>query len=150
MAALYRRYGRGRSGSDDVAAGLSLEAFLSFWKEQQPAGLVTGLDAEEEEQQQQQDTAGRPAKEIDVAISLFVKATGSRRGTLSIDAFQRLLLCSANSAVDPVRTSSVTDDMTRPINHYLIASSHNTYVTGNQVCRGEETSPPWHPSFALA
>ena len=35
--------------------------------------------------------------------------------------------------MDPVERSQVRDDMTQPLAHYWIASSHNTYLTGNQL-----------------
>ena len=77
---------------------------------------------------------GEAANEEEVeATKLFVRMVGSRVGTLTIDGFQQLLLSSANSAVDPSRTTTCADDMNQPLSHYFIATSHNTYVTGNQM-----------------
>ena len=46
--------------------------------------------------------------------------------------FQRLLLSNENSAIDP-KHNRVHMDMTRPLSHYWIHSSHNTYLVGNQL-----------------
>jgi Phosphatidylinositol-specific phospholipase C, X domain. len=46
--------------------------------------------------------------------------------------FQRLLLSDDNSVIDP-RHLRVHQDMTKPMSHYLVNSSHNTYLTGNQL-----------------
>ena len=45
--------------------------------------------------------------------------------------FQRLLLSAENSIVDPAH-ARVHMDMTKPLSSYLIFSSHNTFLTGNQ------------------
>ena len=46
--------------------------------------------------------------------------------------FQRLLLSDDNSVIDPAHLR-VHQDMTKPLSHYLVHSSHNTYLTGNQL-----------------
>ncbi|XP_037072934.1 LOW QUALITY PROTEIN: 1-phosphatidylinositol 4,5-bisphosphate phosphodiesterase gamma-1-like, partial [Pollicipes pollicipes] len=50
---------------------------------------------------------------------------------LSADEFVGYLFSRQNELWD-ARHSSVTQDMTRPLAHYWIASSHNTYLTGDQ------------------
>ena len=56
-----------------------------------------------------------------------------------LEAFFRFL-CSveANAALDPAK-AQVHMDMTKPLHHYFINSSHNTYLTGDQL--QSESSP---------
>jgi len=56
------------------------------------------------------------------------KTTFSCAGFLQFIMFSRL-----QDVMDPVERSQVRDDMTQPLAHYWIASSHNTYLTGNQL-----------------
>jgi len=53
---------------------------------------------------------------------------------LTLAGFQQFLMFSKlQDIVSPVEKSQVRDDMTQPLSHYWIASSHNTYLTGNQL-----------------
>lgn len=53
---------------------------------------------------------------------------------LSYEGFQRLLTdVSFNSLMEPSKYFSVYQDMDQPLSHYYISSSHNTYLTGNQL-----------------
>jgi hypothetical protein len=47
--------------------------------------------------------------------------------------FSHLLCNPRNAAFDPVRRSRVYQDMTQPLSSYWIASSHNTYLTRDQM-----------------
>lgn len=51
---------------------------------------------------------------------------------MSLDGFTSFLLSSDNSAFIEQR-GKVWHDMTRPLSEYLISSSHNTYLIGNQL-----------------
>ena len=72
----------------------------------------------------------------DGVLSREELAAGLRRArsgepTLKQRDFQRLLLSNENSAIDP-KHNRVHMDMTRPLSHYWVHSSHNTYLTGDQ------------------
>ena len=51
---------------------------------------------------------------------------------LSKDGFIAYMLSQSNHVFDPEK-SRVYQDMTQPLSHYFIASSHNTYLTGDQL-----------------
>lgn len=53
-----------------------------------------------------------------------------RKG-LNLDGFFRYLFSDANVPVSPDK--KVHHDMTAPLSHYFIYTSHNTYLTGNQL-----------------
>ena len=52
---------------------------------------------------------------------------GKAKGFLSIDGFTQFLLGEECDVFDR-KHRSVYQDMSRPLSHYFIASSHNTYV----------------------
>lgn len=47
--------------------------------------------------------------------------------------FSRMIFSKHNSAVPGSVYENVFHDMDQPLNHYWIESSHNTYLTGNQL-----------------
>ena len=95
VAAVHNRYS-GRSDKEKLQAstGISLEDFQRFWLDQENLGLVLGHHDTDDE--------ARRSAQKGVARRIFVQMAGSSEEQLSIDAFQRLLLSSANSAVDPL------------------------------------------------
>ena len=60
------------------------------------------------------------------------------QGQLSFDGFARLIMDEDNYAFMDERLTPLEEDMTYPISHYYIASSHNTYLTGHQL-KGESS-----------
>jgi len=50
-------------------------------------------------------------------------------GHLSAEGFLRYLLSNDNAIVPPEKLD-LNEDMSHPLSHYFINSSHNTYLTG--------------------
>ncbi|CAB3361523.1 Hypothetical predicted protein [Cloeon dipterum] len=57
---------------------------------------------------------------------------------MSVIGFTNLLLSEEFQLCESKHLAEVYQDMTQPLSHYFIASSHNTYLTGNQLS-GEST-----------
>ncbi|XP_070560122.1 1-phosphatidylinositol 4,5-bisphosphate phosphodiesterase eta-2-like [Ptychodera flava] len=55
-----------------------------------------------------------------------------QNGWLGIDGFSRFLLSREGDIFNQAHTK-VHQDMTRPLSHYFIATSHNTYLIGDQL-----------------
>ncbi|XP_068598394.1 1-phosphatidylinositol 4,5-bisphosphate phosphodiesterase eta-2 [Brachionichthys hirsutus] len=55
-----------------------------------------------------------------------------QRMVLGIDGFTNFMRSPAGDIFNPAH-SQVNQDMTQPLNHYFIATSHNTYLTGGQL-----------------
>ncbi|CAJ1076261.1 -phosphatidylinositol 4%2C5-bisphosphate phosphodiesterase delta-3-A [Xyrichtys novacula] len=56
------------------------------------------------------------------------------------NGFTMYMLSRENDVVNPIHTK-VYLDMTRPLTHYFISSSHNTYLTKDQVTSASSTEP---------
>lgn len=54
---------------------------------------------------------------------------------MSLEGFTRYLLSDENQIVSP-EMLDLQDDMTLPLSHYFIQSSHNTYLTGKKAKDG--------------
>ncbi|XP_070532655.1 inactive phospholipase C-like protein 2 isoform X2 [Ptychodera flava] len=57
---------------------------------------------------------------------------GKVKGQLGIDGFTKYLMSAECDIFDPTHMT-VCQDMTQPISHYFIASSHNTYLMEDQL-----------------
>ena len=51
----------------------------------------------------------------------------------TVHEFFDWLFCKENQLFDAAAHNKVNQDMTRPLSHYWISSSHNTYLTGDQI-----------------
>ncbi|XP_056100882.1 1-phosphatidylinositol 4,5-bisphosphate phosphodiesterase beta-1-like, partial [Rhinichthys klamathensis goyatoka] len=56
----------------------------------------------------------------------------SQRGQISVEGFARYLSGEENSIIPPEKLDK-SEDMTLPLSHYFINSSHNTYLTAGQL-----------------
>ena len=77
--------------------------------------------------------------DADRLIDRFERSPSREKGAMTFMGFTALL----NSDLFHVMKSehrTVYQDMTRPLSHYFIASSHNTYLTGNQLTSSSSTS----------
>lgn len=56
------------------------------------------------------------------------------------NGFTMYMLSQENDVVDPAH-ARVYQDMSCPLSHYFISSSHNTYLTKDQVTSASSTEP---------
>ncbi|XP_048200710.1 1-phosphatidylinositol 4,5-bisphosphate phosphodiesterase delta-4 isoform X2 [Perognathus longimembris pacificus] len=106
------------------------ELFENFSSDGQKLTLLEFVDFLREEQ-----------KELDRAPDLALKFinryepsdSGKRRHVLSMDGFLSYL-CSKDGNIFNPACLPIYQDMTQPMNHYFINSSHNTYLLGDQLC----------------
>uniref|UniRef100_A0A8C1M7U8 phosphoinositide phospholipase C n=1 Tax=Cyprinus carpio TaxID=7962 RepID=A0A8C1M7U8_CYPCA len=64
----------------------------------------------------------------------------SKRGQISVEGFSRYLSGEENSIIPPEKLDQ-NEDMTLPLSHYFINSSHNTYLTGQPIRRFTQHPP---------
>ncbi|KTF92064.1 hypothetical protein cypCar_00039690, partial [Cyprinus carpio] len=64
----------------------------------------------------------------------------SKRGQISVEGFSRYLSGEENSIIPPEKLDQ-NEDMTLPLSHYFINSSHNTYLTGQPIRRFTQHLP---------
>ncbi|XP_040003674.1 1-phosphatidylinositol 4,5-bisphosphate phosphodiesterase delta-4 [Xiphias gladius] len=58
--------------------------------------------------------------------------TAKKQGAMSLDGFQ-MYLCSQESSIFKPEHQGLNQDMSQPLNHYFISSSHNTYLLEDQL-----------------
>uniref|UniRef100_A0A8C2K6N1 phosphoinositide phospholipase C n=1 Tax=Cyprinus carpio TaxID=7962 RepID=A0A8C2K6N1_CYPCA len=59
-------------------------------------------------------------------------AAGIQKGQISVEGFARYLISEENSVIPPEKLDQ-SEDMSFPLSHYFINSSHNTYLTGTAI-----------------
>ena len=78
-------------------------------------------------------------EEVNQLIQLHEPNTTLRkRGCLSFEGFALYLMDKNNFAYTPELGNFSEEQMNKPLSHYYIASSHNTYLTGHQL-KGESS-----------
>lgn len=82
-----------------------------------------------EEQKEGRDAAKAAARTI---IEKYSTTKTSKASTLDVNGFMDFLQGGDNQAWDPCH-AHIFMDMTQPLCNYFIASSHNTYLAGNQL-----------------
>mmetsp|Transcript_18928 Transcript_18928/g.39219 ORF Transcript_18928/g.39219 Transcript_18928/m.39219 type:complete len:708 (+) Transcript_18928:3-2126(+) len=90
-----------------------------------------------------QTVQGEKTKTIEDVRNIFDKLQGleladvadlvSEKDYISLDHFEAYLLSRDNDIFDPLREKYCRSDMNRPLSEYWINSSHNTYLTGDQL-----------------
>ncbi|XP_046546164.1 LOW QUALITY PROTEIN: inactive phospholipase C-like protein 2 [Haliotis rubra] len=88
--------------------------------------LLLFLEAEQGMQRVTKD------KCLDIMNKFEPSKEGRRKGQLGIDGFTEYLLSDECDIFDPMH-KKVCHDMTQPLSHYFIASSHNTYLLEDQL-----------------
>ncbi|KAM8933363.1 inactive phospholipase C-like protein 1 [Pelodytes ibericus] len=68
---------------------------------------------------------------LDIIHKYEVSQEGHLKGFLTIDGFTQYLLSQECDIFDPIQ-KKVSQDMTQPLSHYYINSSHNTYLIEDQ------------------
>ncbi|GAB1285091.1 1-phosphatidylinositol 4,5-bisphosphate phosphodiesterase delta-4 [Apodemus speciosus] len=106
------------------------ELFENFSSDKQKLTLLEFVDFLREEQKENDHAP-------DLALELIDRYEPSENGrllhVLSKDGFLSYL-CSADGNIFNPACLPVYQDMTQPLSHYYINSSHNTYLVGDQLC----------------
>ncbi|KAM4835985.1 1-phosphatidylinositol 4,5-bisphosphate phosphodiesterase delta-4 isoform 2-T4 [Thomomys bottae] len=106
------------------------ELFENFSSDGQKLTLLEFVDFLREEQKEQDRARDLALKFIDCYEP---SDSGKRRHVLSMDGFLSYL-CSKDGNIFNPACLPIYQDMTQPMNHYFINSSHNTYLLGDQLC----------------
>ncbi|XP_032811636.1 1-phosphatidylinositol 4,5-bisphosphate phosphodiesterase beta-1-like isoform X3 [Petromyzon marinus] len=70
--------------------------------------------------------------QVQALIDKFESTNLAKKGQISVLGFLRYLNGEENGIVPPEKLD-LNEDMTQPLSHYFINSSHNTYLTGGQL-----------------
>ncbi|VTJ61608.1 Hypothetical predicted protein [Marmota monax] len=106
------------------------EMFEQFSDDGQKLTLLEFVDFLREEQKERE-------RATDLALELIDRyepsESGKLRHVLSLDGFLSYL-CSKDGDIFNPACLPIYQDMTQPLTHYFISSSHNTYLVGDQLC----------------
>ncbi|XP_054579178.1 1-phosphatidylinositol 4,5-bisphosphate phosphodiesterase delta-4 [Eptesicus fuscus] len=106
------------------------ELFGNFSADGQKLTLLEFVDFLQEEQKEGDHAS-------DLALALIDRhepsESGKLRHVLSMDGFLSYLYSKDGDIFNP-SCLPIYQDMTQPLNHYYINSSHNTYLVGDQLC----------------
>ncbi|XP_036290461.1 1-phosphatidylinositol 4,5-bisphosphate phosphodiesterase delta-4 isoform X1 [Pipistrellus kuhlii] len=106
------------------------ELFGNFSADGQKLTLLEFVDFLQEEQKEGEHAS-------DLALALIDRyepsESGKLRHVLSMDGFLSYLYSKDGDIFNP-SCLPVYQDMTQPLNHYYINTSHNTYLVGDQLC----------------
>uniref|UniRef100_A0A7N8YCP1 Phosphoinositide phospholipase C n=1 Tax=Mastacembelus armatus TaxID=205130 RepID=A0A7N8YCP1_9TELE len=86
------------------------------------------------EQQEGEQSAQHAQELID---SYEPSESAKKEGAMSLDGFQ-MYLCSQQGSIFKPEHRDLYQDMSQPLSHYFISSSHNTYLLENQL-RGQSS-----------
>ncbi|KAI9218596.1 hypothetical protein BC828DRAFT_388147 [Blastocladiella britannica] len=106
--------------------------------QQQPANANVPLRRRPTLGAQQRSAAAYASANTDFITESIRSSMPDEAWVMDVMAFHIYLLSPHNPALVP-RERSVWMDMTHPLSHYFVSSSHNTYLTGNQL--SSDSSP---------
>ncbi|XP_077011270.1 1-phosphatidylinositol 4,5-bisphosphate phosphodiesterase delta-4 [Tamandua tetradactyla] len=106
------------------------ELFENFSADGQKLTLLEFVDFLQEEQKEGDRASDLALKLID---RYEPSDSGKHRHVLSMDGFLNYL-CSKDGNIFNPACCPIYQDMTQPLTHYYINSSHNTYLVGDQLC----------------
>lgn len=102
------------------------------------------VDNKKNEEHHQTYPLTAQARDFDFLVTVWTKKKFSKTqfyltccccvlaGQISVEGFARYLNGEENTIIPPEKLDQ-SEDMTLPLSHYFINSSHNTYLTGTQV-----------------
>ncbi|XP_016012210.2 1-phosphatidylinositol 4,5-bisphosphate phosphodiesterase delta-4 isoform X1 [Rousettus aegyptiacus] len=106
------------------------ELFENFSADGQKLTLLEFVDFLREEQKEGDHA---PDLALELIDCYEPSESGKLRHVLSMDGFLGYL-CSKDGDIFKPTYLPIYQDMTQPLNHYYINSSHNTYLVGDQLC----------------
>lgn len=106
------------------------ELFENFSADGQKLTLLEFVDFLREEQKEGDQA---PDLALELIDCYEPSDSGKLRHVLSMDGFLSYL-CSKDGDIFKPTYLPIYQDMTQPLNHYYINSSHNTYLVGDQLC----------------